>query len=229
MMFENKIVEVCLSRYDKNLVAILIFGSYNTGQFAPGVSDIDTIILLKQQQKLDFKQEQDELRNSLAKINLSIQHFDTIDNYRQHIYEGASWSSWITILTGSRAIYATPEFTAFKEFLATHELDKQKLKEYLAHKDEFELEGYFKQKEGWELTKGIFSHMRRKLQIINYYTGNDLEFDYFACLQNIRKLKERRALKELGKLYKKRESIPQKEIEKYYTIAKKLTEDVMKI
>jgi len=74
----NKFIKYCENKFENNLAAILIFGTYNTGPFVKGVSDVDTIILFKQQNDLDFKKEQAELRNKFISINLSILHFRTI-------------------------------------------------------------------------------------------------------------------------------------------------------
>lgn len=228
MNAEDKIKEICLEQNGENLAAILIFGSYGIKTYAAGVSDIDAIILLKEKGTLDFEKEQKNLREKLAEINLSIHHFTDIESYKNHIYQGASWSSWITVLKSPKQIYTTQEFEDFKKYLASHELDKEKLKEYILQKDKFELEGYFKQRTGWELTKGIFSHLRRKLQILNYYSGNDLDFDYDKCLANL-KLKNKRSLQKIGQFYCERLNLSTSEIPVYYEIAKSLTKKIMKI
>lgn len=80
----------------------------------------------------------------------------------------------------------------------------------------------------WGRTKAIYSHIRRKLQILNYYNENKLNFDYNGCLAMLKGLKEGQKLKELSKSYEKREGIGLDETKEYITIAEELTENVIK-
>ena len=61
---EKRIIDVCLRRYKENLAAILIFGSYTTGKFVLGKSDIDAIILFKWRDNLDFEKEKYKLEKN---------------------------------------------------------------------------------------------------------------------------------------------------------------------
>lgn len=125
---EKRLVDTCLENYSGNLAAILIFGTYNTGPFMFGISDVDKIILFKQEDNLDFRKEQDKLREELTDINLSILHFRTINDYEKHIYDEGSWSSWITVINGSKIIYSTKEFEKFRKKLFSNPISKEKLK-----------------------------------------------------------------------------------------------------
>ena len=235
---EKRIIDSCLERFDNNLAAILIFGSYNTGQFVEGVSDIDMIILFKEESSFDFEKERYELGNNLADINPKIVHFRTINDYEKHIYEEGSWSSWITVIRGSRAIYSTNEFDNFRNRLLNNPIPKEKLLKYIKRKDNCELEeklfirGNNEKRTEWQLTKWLFLHIRRKLQILNYYIGNKLEFDYKKCLDNLRNIKgieNENMLKKLGELYGSRRVLKNEEIEAYLNVAKSLTNSIIKI
>ena len=227
---EQKIVKTSLKRYDGNLAAILIFGSYNTGHFVPGKSDIDSIILFKKDGNLD-EEEKINLGNSIRKqdVPISIIHFKTLKGYEEHIYHKGSWSSWITVIRGSKPIYSTEEFENFRKRLMENPIPKEKLEEYLRHKDEFELEGYFKDRDLWDKTKGLYSHFRRKLQIMNYYFGNNLEFDFDKCLKNFSEIKEKEKLEYLAGLYKRRESLSKDEAKEYIAMAKKFTNKIIEV
>lgn len=137
---EKKLVDRCLLNYDRNLAAVLIFGSYNIGPFKNGSSDLDTIILLKKDKNIDFEKETDDLSRLLKDLNIALHHFRTIDNYKEHIYDKGSWSSWITVICGSKIAYSTPEFEKFRKELAEKSIEKGKLIEYLEHKDKTDYE-----------------------------------------------------------------------------------------
>src|SRR3989344_1097401 len=124
---EKRIIKACLERYGGNLAGILIFGSYNTGQYDHRISDIDTIILLNKKEGLDLQKEQTSLREELSELNLSIQHFDTIKDYEEHIYKKGSWSSWITVICGSKIIYSAPKFKNFRKRLSKKPISKKEL------------------------------------------------------------------------------------------------------
>ena len=108
-------------------------------------------------------------------------------------------------------------------------IPKEKLEEYLRHKDEFELEGYNKDRDLWDKTKGLYSHFRRKLQIMNYYFGNNLEFDFDKCLKNFSEIKEKEKLEYLAGLYKRRESLSKDEAKEYIAMAKKFTNKIIEV
>ncbi|HLC87308.1 MAG TPA: nucleotidyltransferase domain-containing protein [Candidatus Nanoarchaeia archaeon] len=226
---EKRIIKACLERYGGNLAGILIFGSYNTGQYDHRISDIDTIILLNKKEGLDLQKEQTSLREELSELNLSIQHFDTIKDYEEHIYKKGSWSSWITVICGSKIIYSAPKFKNFRKRLSKKPISNEKLIEYIQYKDKFELEGYFKQRGGYDITKALFSHLRRKLQMLSFYQGNKLNFDYSICLNNLKDLKYKKELIEISELYKKRGVLKKSEILGYVKIAKDLTEKIIKL
>ena len=229
---ENRLRSICLRRLGTNLAAVLVFGSYRTGQFVMGKSDIDLMILLKKFKGIKPQAERDilfhiEFPKLPVKVRLS--NFSSIPEYKDHIYTEGSWTSWITILKGSTPIYDTPGFIAFQRDLREHPIPRKDVIEYLLHKDKIELDGYFTRSSGWDLTKSMFSHMRRKLQILNYYSGNEIEFDYDICLDNL-SLKERDMLERLGDLYNGRKHISSdREYKKYYSLAKNLTKKIKEV
>ncbi len=222
MDLEQKIIQLCKHRYGQNLAGILIFGSYNTGTFVQGKSDIDTLIFLKSKKGLQFQDEGKIIMTQGKEIQLSVQGVGSLRIVKNRLYKEGGWSTWITILVGSKKIYTTSSFDKFVNALADNELPLDKVINYLISKDHFELEGYFKNLDNWGITKGLFSHMRRKLQILNYYQGNSLEFDYNTCLGNIKGIQKER-LQVLSQLYQDRENIPKEDLNKYITLARKLT------
>ncbi len=233
MSLENSLENIkrfLKKKYKDNLAAILVFGSANIGHYKEGESDIDLILLLKSKKRLNMEEEKESLFENFEKENAKIIHFKTLSNYDKHIYKKGSWSSWITVIDGSEKIYSTPEFQKFRKRLISKPILKKKLIEYLKTKDRFELEGYLKKEKGFALTKGLFSHIRRKLQIINYYETNQIIFDYNKCLKRIcLEDGEKRKLKKLYSTYKKRKGLSKKEIKDYYKLANEFTKKIIEI
>lgn len=217
----RNIKKILLERYKNNLAAILVFGSANTGQFIDGESDIDTIILLKNPGDLDLEREKKFLSKKAELINWSIIHFRTLKDYKNHIYNEGSWSSWITTINGSKRIYSTSEFEKFRRELIKNPVPRKKLFKYLKNKDRFELTK-MKRLGGWNSTKWAFSHIRRKLQILNYFKTEKLIFDYDACVYNLNP-DDKQELNQLCQKYKQREKLSKKEINYYYNLARELT------
>ena len=72
------------------------------------------------------------------------------------------------------------------------------------------------------------AHIRRKLQVLNYFQTNKLIFDYERCLKNIKFLDEdKEKLIELYELYEKRKDLTKKQINDYYDFAEKLTQKIL--
>ncbi len=218
-----------LDRYKNNLAAILIFGSANTGHFVKGKSDIDIIILLKKKDKLNFEKEKEDLFKKTRPFNWSIVHFKTLKEYGEHIYKEASWSSWITVILGSEKIYSTKEFLKFKNELIKRPISKKKLKEYLDDKDDVEIKGYFKRLNGYDLTKSLMSHLRRKLQIITYFKTQKLIFGYEKCLEKNKLTElEKGCLEKLWNFYIKRKRLTKEQVKYYTNLAEELTKTIKK-
>jgi len=225
----QQIRDFLLKRYKNNLAGILIFGSANTQQFAEGKSDIDHMIFLKEQKGINFEEEINFLFNSLKQHHFAAQYFNTLEGIKDYIQRRKSFSTYITIVTkdGSRVIYSTPEFERTKKYLIEHPLTKEEIKDQIKEKDRFELDGYFKEISEFNLTKALMAHLRRKLQIINYFRTGKLIFDYEKCLNNADSDKEEKGqLESLYENYKKRKKLSQGEIDYYFNLAKKFTKKI---
>lgn len=232
MSLEKSLEEIkkyLLERYKDNLAGILVFGTANTGEFVEGKSDIDTMIFLKRQEDLDLDNESLFLINALKSEHFATQYFHTLDGIVQGIKERASFSTYITILSdeGSRLLYSTLEFEETKKNLRENPPSREDLKRYVERKDEFELEGYFKERTGFNLTKALFAHLRRKLQIMSYFRTGELTFDYNKCMVNLDLLStERKGIDSLYKDYSNRKLLTKEKINKYFGLAKQLTERI---
>lgn len=223
---EQTIARVCRERYNGNLAAVLIFGSYFTGQYLPGESDIDLIVLFKKPLK-NSEREREFLFERLKNLKLSIHHFRTLEDYKKKIYAESSWSSWIVVQRGSMVAYSTPEFLDFKKYIAAHKLDSEKLIKFIKEKDAFDLKTDLTSKSDFAAVKMLYAHIRRKLQILNFYKNNILEFDFSKCLSAIA-VENKELLRKLSVTYDKRDTMSRKEIAMLVKISKSFTELVAK-
>ena len=175
-----KVKRTLVKRYGKNLAAILVFGSANTGKFYQGKSDIDTIILLKSKEGLNFEEEIILLSDKLKKINFTTQYFHTLRSIKDQILKRKSWGAFIVIASrdGSLLLHSTPEFQKLKQWFRKHPFKKKDCLVYLQEKNRTDVNGYFKKRKGSELTKSIACHIRKQLQILNFLKNGLLVYDY---------------------------------------------------
>lgn len=72
------------------------------------------------------------------------------------------------------------------------------------------------------------AHLRRKLQIINYFKTDELVFDYEKCLDNISMDKEEKeSLGRLYQTYKNRKVISSREVKQYRDLARQFTKRIV--
>lgn len=228
----TKIKEFLLNRYRDNLAGVLLFGTANTGEFREGKSDIDTMIFVKKQDRLNIDNEIKFLLDALKSERFATQYFNTLKGIVDYIKNRNSFSTYITILGegGSRILYSTPEFEKTKERLRKNPPSQENLKKYIKEKDKFELEGYFKDIKGFKLTKALFAHLRRKLQIMNYFRTWELVFDYQKCMGNLDlPSNQREELNSLYQDYSNRKSLTKPKVEKYYNLSKQFTNKIVGI
>lgn len=182
----NKIKNFLRKRYGKNLAAILIFGSASTGNFVKGKSDIDTIVLLKSREGLDFKEEMIILSDSMQKEKLSIQYLHTLQSIKEYIKKRKSWATYLRIVSkdSSLTLYSTKEFQNLKKYFLKNPFTKKDCIYYIKRKQISDVNGYFKKAKGYFLTKSLMFHIRKQLQILNYLNNGGLVFDYEGCLDS---------------------------------------------
>ncbi|MEK6952018.1 MAG: nucleotidyltransferase domain-containing protein [Nanoarchaeota archaeon] len=227
----TRIKEFLLDKYRDNLAGILLFGTANTGEFREGKSDIDTMIFVKEQRGLSIDDEIKFLVDALKSERFATQYFHTLEGIVEYIRKRSSFSTYITIVgeDSARTLYSTPEFESTRQRLKENLPSREDLKKYVKKKDEFELDGYFRNIEGFKLTKALFAHVRRKLQIMNYFNTGDLTFDYNKCANNLGlSITEREAIDSLYEDYSERKPLISEEVSRYYQLAKQFTERITK-
>jgi len=229
------IVEKLKARYGENLAAIVIFGSYVLGLYKEGKSDIDSIILIKERAGIeDLAAEGTRLFQEMTEERLSVQEFNVLFEYEADLYERGRFTSWATMQKqkGCEVAYKTREFEEFLERLKRKPLEKGKVLKTVREKDDFDLKVYLGEAEGFRKTVCLFGHLRRKLQILNYYTDNQLEFDYDDCLRSVFNLLDREDVKKLENLngkYKSRQILDKDGVEEYVALSKRMTPIVERV
>lgn len=227
-----RIKRTLTKRYGKNLAAVLVFGSANTGKFKSGKSDIDTIILLKNKEGLNFEEEIILLSDKLKKLNFATQYFHTLRSIKDQILKRKSWGVFITIASrdGSLVLYSTPEFQKLKQWFRKHPLKKKDCLKYLQEKNKTDVNGYFKKRKGYELTKSIMAHIRKQLQILNFLRNGLLVYNYKECLDYLNLAKnDNKKLLVLYDKYEKRASLKKSEVDAYYDYFRKLNGMIRKL
>ena len=126
---KKKIISFLKNKYKKNLAAVLIFGSYFTGNYNPKESDLDLIILLKS--KKPEEKDKQEIEKKIEQLKIFIHHLKTIEEYKKEIYEKGSWSSWVVVQKGAKIIFSTKEFKEFQKYLKENPIKKDKLIEFI--------------------------------------------------------------------------------------------------
>lgn len=226
----QRIKNFLLERYGDNLAGILIFGSANTGEFVEGKSDIDNMIFLKEQKGTNLQDEMKFLIDKLKSENFATQYFHTIEGIKDYLKKRSSWSTYATIITdeGSKTLYTTPEFEETRRWLKENPPSDKGLRKYIQRKDGVELEGYFKDIRDFRLMKAIFAHLRRKLQMINYFENQEVEFNYEKCLNQIDiDTSSEKKLIRLKEIYKKRDVLSDEEVEDYSQLAREFTKRII--
>ncbi len=226
----GNIEKFLLDRYKDNLAGILLFGSAATGEFKEGESDIDTMIFVKDQRGLNIDEEIKFLIDKLKSERFATQYFHSLEGIIKYLRERNSFSTYLTIVSedGSKTLYSTHEFEKTRQILRENPPSKEDLKKYVKEKDNFELDGYFRGIKDFQLTKALFAHIRRKLQIINYFKTGELVFDYIKCTNNSGLSKTEEGLNLLYEEYSNRKSLTLEESNKYYQLARHLTDIIVR-
>ncbi len=249
----NEVLEKLKQRYKDELAAWIIYGTAADGKWIEGKSDIDSIIILKDNAEisdikksldsgfldaqdakfkhLDISKEKEALFSYLDGYNLSIVEFHKISDYFKDIVERGRWTSMITILQPPRLVYSTREFEEFQKRLLSilnkKPVNKEKIIKLIKEKDDLELGLQFLGKvEGYKKSSCLHGHFRRKFQILSYYLKGKLHYKYRESLENIRELfskEEYDKLMEIPKRYESREGMTAEEEGYYKSLALKAT------
>lgn len=220
-----------INRYSGNLASIILFGSVVTNNYIEGKSDIDTIVILKKKGNLDLNKEKIRAFEERSEPKLSIQNLMDIKYAKDNLIFGKSWSTYWALVSkkGSRILYATSEFKSLKEYLLKNPPKRKITKQHIKEKDKIDLEKLLPKWKGFIATKYLTFHIRRKLQVLNYFKTGNYIYDFDKCLKNLNFHEgEKNDLEKLVKSYKNRELLSKKEINYFVKFAYGLTKKIEK-
>ena len=170
-VYLKKFVDYCKGKFGKELVGIVIFGSYSLGFFNKRESDYDVIVIFKDK----IPKSKTEIKRNFERITLH--HFLTEKDLLKKIYEGR-WSIYITLLKSSKILYQTKEYNSFLKKLKklnflkeTDNLNRFKFKDKIDKK-------HLKEVKGYKAVKLSFASIRKRLQILTYLKKKKLVWDF---------------------------------------------------
>ncbi|MBI3334485.1 nucleotidyltransferase domain-containing protein [Candidatus Pacearchaeota archaeon] len=220
-----RINRVVHHEYGPTLAAIIVFGSANTGDYKPGISDIDLMVFLKEGRGVDYEEEKRRLFTLLKDEHASLTYLMSLADLREKMKTRGSWSSYITLVAkdGSTTLSTSPAFERIRAKLKKSVPSLESIITYLDEKDQTELDGFSKSK-GFNRTKLLYSHMRRKLQIMYFIEMHKLRFDYHFCLNHANlPIDEKRYLRGLYLAYSRRRLLTRTEEQRYLALARAYT------
>ncbi len=220
-----------INRYSNNLSSIILFGSVVTNNYIERKSDIDTIIILKKRYNLNLDEEKRKSFEERTEPKLSIQNLIDIKYAKENLIFGKSWSTYWALASerGSQVLYSTPEFKSLKKYFLKNPPKREIIKLHIKEKDKIDLEKLFPKWKGFLATKYLTFHIRRKLQVLNYFKTGNYIYDFGECLKNLKfNEREQNGLEKLIKSYKNRELLSKKEINSFVKLAYNLTKKIEK-
>ncbi len=232
MSLENsfkKIKNYFVNRYKDNLASVVLFGSVVTNDYVEGKSDIDTIIILKKKGNLDLDKEKISAFEERNEPRLSIQNLIDVKQAKENLICGKSWSTYWALASeeGSRILYSTLEFKSLKKYLLKNPPKRDITREHIKEKDKVDLEKLFPKWKGFLATKYLTFHLRRKLQVLNYFKTGNYIYDFEKCLKNINFNEgEKNNLEKILKHKKNRKLLSKKETDSFIKLSYDLTKKI---
>jgi len=172
----KKFVDYCKYKFEGNLEAIVIFGSYSLGFFNKKKSDYDVIVIFKNKVPIGKA----EINKKFPKVTLH--HFLIEKDLFKLIYEGR-WSIYITLLKSGKVLYKTKEYNNFLGKLKKINFwkDTANLKR-LQFKDKTDKK-HLKKVKGYSAIKVAFASTRKRLQILTHLRKKELRWDFNKNLE----------------------------------------------
>ena len=150
---------------EDNLRAVLIYGSYIEGYFAPTESDYDILMFFGRQPDPEHRPAMEQ-----KYPRISLMYYLTIPELEERI-ENGSWSLYITVLKGAGVLYQDETFKQFvsglKDFDMRKHISNKEATKKITEKFDEEIKAQ-SQREKFEAVKWFVPTVRRMLQILTY-------------------------------------------------------------
>ena len=162
----KKFINFCKEKYQDNLIAIMVYGSYAWKYFDKKDSDYDIILLFK---------ENAPDKKSIAKQfkKISLQYSLTSDEVLTNAHLG-HFTTYITILKGGRILYKTKEFNKLiRQLRKTNPLDKVIDIAVIEAKSLY-LKKELKRLNKFKAVKWALPSLRKSLQLLTFIRKNRL-------------------------------------------------------
>jgi len=162
----KKFLNFCKEKYQDNLIAIMVYGSYAWKYFDKKDSDYDIILLFK---------ENAPDKKSIAKQfkKISLQYSLTSDEVLTNAHLG-HFTTYITILKGGRILYKTKEFNKLiRQLRKTNPLDKVIDIAVIEAKSLY-LKKELKRLNKFKAVKWALPSLRKSLQLLTFIRKNRL-------------------------------------------------------
>jgi len=221
-------VDFCKEKYENNLVAITIYGSYSWGYFNRNKSDYDIFVIFKDKTPKDKKLAQKEFLKRFPKI--SLQYFCTADELLRKVKEG-HWSIYITLLKSARILYYTKEYKRFLKKLKKVDFIEQLMDTVaMEYKTNFEIET-LKKRRAYKAAKWALPSIRKRLQLLTYIRRRKVIWNIKKVVKlnkDILTKEEKNFIIDLDKRVKKRKnSFTKQDKGKAVEILKKLNHQIL--
>jgi len=193
-------VDFCRQRYDKNLIAIGIYGSYAWGYFDKEKSDYDVFLIFNSK----IKNETEFLSKKFPRI--SINYFCDLDELSELIFDG-HWTLYITLLKSARMLFYFDKYKIFLKRLKKIDFVKN-LKNFdrIKWKAKFDRE-QIQKGNGYSWAKYAMPALRSRLQLLTYIRHRKLIWNLNKIIKlnkNLLTLEEREFLIQLNKSVRER-------------------------
>lgn len=197
----QKFVDFCKKKYDKNLLAIGIYGSYAWGYFDKQKSDYDIFLIFNSK----TRSERGFLMKKFPKI--AVHYFCSLDQL-SILFKKGHWSPYITFLTSARMLSSRIEYGKFiKKMKKINFLDYFENTKRIKWKFQFDKDVIRKTK-GYKCIKYALPTLRVRLQFLTYIKTKKLIWNLSKNI-NLNKdfldVDEKRFLLSLDNKVKKRE------------------------
>jgi len=176
----KKFISYSKEKFGDNLVAIVIFGSYTWGYFDEKKSDYDVFVIFRD----EVPRGKEEIRRKFEKV--ALHYFCTTDELLRNAHFG-HWTSYITLLTSARVLYANKEYEKFLKELKDLNLFEAVIDVVgLEAKANYEANVLRKNK-GYKAVKWALPMIRKRLQMLTYVRYHKLIWN---LNENLRKNKD---------------------------------------
>jgi len=222
----TNLLDYCNSQYDKEIIAIVNFGTYVWGNFDKKRSDYDTFFVVKDSKKKYISK---DVRKKFPKI--SIAYFNTIQELKNQVTRG-EWAVYYVLNNKAKILCHKKEYKSFLLWLSKHKFNTKKtLKRYAKFRSRQDM-NEIKNRQGWRFTKWLYLSIMKRVFLITQSTYGKSSLNFQKDLEKNKYLFNKEEIAELYRLYKNyrsRKSTPRTKRKLIVNILKKLNIEIVSL